>query len=119
MSQCRHPLELARLWKSCCHEATLAHGFGFDVDFGNEIVSRFCSESRAATCCRVDRLGSKAEASGLPIVVFEPYLEGTQDEKQFRVMKDRERWFNVVMGERLELDDATTDRQENWRRVPR
>ena len=48
----------------------------------------------------------------MPIVVFEPYLEGTQDEKQFRVMKDRERWFNVVMGERLELDEASTDRQE-------
>jgi hypothetical protein len=61
---------------------------------------------------RVDRIGSKAEATGKPIVVFEPYLEGTQDEKQFRVMKDRERWFNVVMGERLELDEAATDRQE-------
>ena len=61
---------------------------------------------------RVDRLNSKSETLKQPIVVFEPYLEGTQDEKQFRVMKDRERWFNVVMGERLELDEAATDRQE-------
>jgi hypothetical protein len=59
---------------------------------------------------RLDRLGSKAEVTGRPIVVYEPYLEGTQDEKQFRVVKDRERWFNVVMGERLALDEAATDR---------
>ena len=25
-------------------------------------------------------------------------------------MKDRERWFNVVMGEKLELDERTTER---------
>jgi superfamily II DNA/RNA helicase len=59
---------------------------------------------------RVDRLGSKAEVSNHRIVVYEPFLEATQDEKQFRVVKDRERWFNVVMGERLELDEWTTDR---------
>lgn len=61
---------------------------------------------------RVDRLESKAELTGKPVVVNEPYMQGTQDEKQFRVMKDRERWFNVVMGERLELDEASTDRLE-------
>jgi Helicase conserved C-terminal domain len=59
---------------------------------------------------RVDRLGSKSELSGHPILVYEPFLEATQDEKQFRVVKDRERWFNVIMGERLELDEWTTDR---------
>jgi hypothetical protein len=59
---------------------------------------------------RLDRLGSKAEITAKPIVVYEPYLEGTQDEKQYRVVKDRERWFNVVMGERMELDEASTDR---------
>jgi hypothetical protein len=46
----------------------------------------------------------------MPIVVYEPFLEATQDEKQYRVVKDRERWFNVVMGEKLELDEASTDR---------
>jgi len=25
-------------------------------------------------------------------------------------MRDRERWFNVVMGERLELDERSTDK---------
>jgi ERCC4-related helicase len=65
---------------------------------------------------RLDRIGSKGEVTGLPIQVFEPFLEGTQDEKVFRVMKDRERWFNVVMGERLELDEWQTDAIAN--RVP-
>jgi len=59
---------------------------------------------------RLDRLGSHAWRSGMPIVVYEPFLEATQDEKQYRVVKDRERWFNVVMGEKLELDEASTDR---------
>jgi superfamily II DNA or RNA helicase len=59
---------------------------------------------------RVDRLGSKSELSGLPICVFEPYVAGTQDEKQYRVVKDRERWFNVVMGATLKLDEHSTDR---------
>jgi disulfide oxidoreductase YuzD len=58
---------------------------------------------------RVDRLGSKAERCEHPIVVYEPYIEATQDEKQFRVVKDRERWFNVVMGERLQLAEAHLD----------
>lgn len=61
---------------------------------------------------RLDRLGSKAERAGAgnPIVIFEPYLEATQDEKQFRVVKDRERWFNVVMGEQMRLNEWSTDR---------
>lgn len=45
----------------------------------------------------------------MPIIVYEPFLEATQDEKQYRVVKDRERWLNVVMGEKLELDEASTD----------
>jgi hypothetical protein len=65
---------------------------------------------------RVDRLGSKSEISGNPIVIYQPYVESTQDEKQFLVVKDRERWFNVVMGEKLSLDEYTTDRA--MERVP-
>ena len=30
-------------------------------------------------------------------MVDEPFIEATQDEKQFRVVKDRLRWFNAVM----------------------
>ena len=47
---------------------------------------------------RIDRLGAKAEHCGHPIKVYLPYLEGCQDEKLFRVVMDRERWFGVVMG---------------------
>ncbi len=47
---------------------------------------------------RIDRLGAKAERSGHSIRVYLPYLEGCQDEKLFRVVMDRERWFGVVMG---------------------
>ncbi len=47
---------------------------------------------------RVDRLGCKAEGRQ-PIEVFLPYLAGTADERQYRVMSDREQWFRVVMGE--------------------
>lgn len=48
---------------------------------------------------RLDRIGSKAEVCGEPVVVYEPYLSGTHDEKMFSVVKDRERWFGVVMGD--------------------
>ena len=47
---------------------------------------------------RIDRLGAKAERAGQSIRVYLPYVEGCQDEKLFRVVMDRERWFSVVMG---------------------
>jgi hypothetical protein len=47
---------------------------------------------------RIDRLGCKAEGRE-PVVVYLPYLAGTADERQYRVMSDRERWFRVVMGQ--------------------
>jgi superfamily II DNA or RNA helicase len=47
---------------------------------------------------RIDRLGCKAEGKQ-SIVVYLPYLAGTADERQYRVMSDRERWFRVVMGQ--------------------
>ncbi len=78
------------------------HTIHHDLDWNPSVL-----EQRTG---RLDRLGSKAELTGNPIVVYEPYVEGTQDEKQFRVVKDRERWFNVVMGEKMELDEWTTDR---------
>ena len=56
---------------------------------------------------RVDRIGSKAETSQQPVVVHEPYLAGTHDEKMFRVVKDGERWFGVVMGEILDSGETT------------
>ena len=65
---------------------------------------------------RIDRIGSKAEAVRQPVVIYEPYIGGTHDEKMFRVVKDRERWFGVVMGETPDSGEVATDRQED--RVP-
>lgn len=47
---------------------------------------------------RVDRLGCKAEGRH-PINVYMPYIAGMTDERQFKVMTDREQWFRVVMGQ--------------------
>jgi superfamily II DNA/RNA helicase len=58
---------------------------------------------------RVDRLGSKSILTKNPIVVCEPYVAGTQDEKQYKVVKDRERWFGVLMGGRVPDDEWSTD----------
>jgi superfamily II DNA or RNA helicase len=59
---------------------------------------------------RIDRLGCKAEGSH-PIFVYLPYLAGTADERQYRVMSEREQWFRIVMGQdevaRLISPDAT------------
>lgn len=65
---------------------------------------------------RLDRIHSKAERCGQPVVVYEPFVAGTQDEKMFRVVKDRDRWFNVVMGQPLDVSEWATDQLA--RRVP-
>ena len=59
---------------------------------------------------RVDRIGAKAEKVGQPIHVYYPYLAGTQDEKMYRVVMDRDRWFNVVMGGSFKIDYETTEK---------
>ena len=59
---------------------------------------------------RVDRIGGKVEQCGQPIRLYLPYLGETQDEKQYRVVMDRERWFGVVMGESFKTDARSTDR---------
>lgn len=68
---------------------------------------------------RIDRIRSKAERTGQPIVVYEPYLAGTHDEKMFRVVKDRERWFGVVMGETPDLSEGATERQATQVPLPK
>jgi Helicase conserved C-terminal domain/SNF2-related domain len=60
---------------------------------------------------RVDRIGSKAETTHQPVIIYEPYLAGTHDEKMFRVVKDRERWFSVVMGETRDSGERATEQQ--------
>jgi ERCC4-related helicase len=58
---------------------------------------------------RVDRLGSLAARTNQPVTIFLPYLAATQDEKMYRVVRDRERWFQVVMGARHELDEQALE----------
>lgn len=62
---------------------------------------------------RLDRIGSLAEREHMPIEVYEPYLAGTHDEKMYRVVKDRARWFDVVMGRPSSADEHTSDAEEN------
>lgn len=59
---------------------------------------------------------AKAERVGASIQLFLPYVAGTQDEKMFRVVRDRERWFQIIMGEKYAVDEASTDRRAE--RVP-
>jgi hypothetical protein len=54
----------------------------------------------------------------MPIVVCEPYVAGTQDEKQFTVVKDREQWFGVVMGGRMPKSERETDEIAERAEVP-
>jgi superfamily II DNA or RNA helicase len=65
---------------------------------------------------RVDRLGCKAEQTRAPIHVYLPYVAATQDEKMYRVVRDRERWFQIIMGEKYETAEAATDRRAQ--RIP-
>jgi hypothetical protein len=53
---------------------------------------------------------SKAEWVKQLIHLYKPYVAATQDEKMFRVVRDRERWFQIVMGETYEVDEAATDK---------
>lgn len=62
---------------------------------------------------RLDRIGCKAEVSRRPIVVYEPFLSGSADEKMFRVVRDRERWFQIVMGQKFEFDEASSEELSN------
>lgn len=59
---------------------------------------------------RLDRIRCKAEVTRRPILVYEPFLAGSADEKMFRVVRDRERWFQIVMGQKFEFDEGTTEK---------
>jgi len=81
---------------------TCRHVIHHDLDWNPSVL-----EQRTG---RLDRIGSKAEVVGRPVQVYEPFIEANQDEKVYRVVKDRERWFNVVMGQGMALDERATDR---------
>ena len=58
---------------------------------------------------RVDCIECKAEKVGRSVEVYVPFVAETQDEKPFRVVMDRERWFQVLMGEDCRVDAATIE----------
>lgn len=58
---------------------------------------------------RLDRIRCKAELVCHPIVIYEPYIAGSADEKMYRVVKDRERWFQIVMGQKFEFDEKASE----------
>lgn len=58
---------------------------------------------------RVDRIGAKAEVARESIHVYLPYIAATQDEKMYRVVRDRERWFQILMDESYTLDEHDTE----------
>jgi hypothetical protein len=65
---------------------------------------------------RVDRIGAKNEKCGKPIMIYMPYISETQDEKMYRVVTERERWFNIIMGEKYKVDAFNTDKYSQ--RIP-
>ena len=65
---------------------------------------------------RLDRIRCKAEVTGHPIVIYEPYIAGSADERMYRVVRDRERWFQIVMGQKFEFDEHSAE--ETAARVP-
>ncbi|MFM7163656.1 MAG: helicase-related protein [Planctomycetaceae bacterium] len=65
---------------------------------------------------RLDRIRSRAEQVRRPICIAQPFIAGGADEKMFRVLRDRERWFQVVMGQKFEFDEAASE--ELAQRVP-
>lgn len=69
---------------------------------------------------RVDRLGAKAERARQSICVYLPYIAATQDEKMFRVVMDRESWFETLMGKHKAGNSvAETDRESDRLPLPR
>ncbi|MBC7456826.1 MAG: hypothetical protein H7235_01010, partial [Bdellovibrionaceae bacterium] len=65
---------------------------------------------------RIDRIGAKVENCGESIHSYLPYLAATQDEKMFKVVMDRERWFKVVMGDTVKISSAL-DMEKSANRV--
>jgi hypothetical protein len=77
------------------------HIIHHDLDWNPSVIERRTG--------RVDRIGAKAEQVGRSIEVYLPYVGGTQDEKMYKVVMDRERWFQIVMGERYRTDELATE----------
>ena len=84
------------------------HVIHHDLDWNPSII-----EQRTG---RLDRIGSHSEKVQQPIQVYLPYVAGTQDEKMYRVVMDRARWFEIVMGEKYASDPLVAEQRAE--RVP-
>lgn len=68
---------------------------------------------------RVDRIGSKnsrerdtAQENGLylPLLeIYRPFIKGTRDERMHRVLQNREKWFNFLLGTGKRLSNDEND----------
>jgi superfamily II DNA or RNA helicase len=65
---------------------------------------------------RIDRIGSKMETTGQPVIIYYPYIAETQDEKMYKVVSERGKWFNIVMGTNYKDDSKSTE--EYAERIP-
>ena len=43
------------------------------------------------------------------VSIYLPFIAHTQDEKMYRVVMDRERWFNIVMGDKVSCETEVTE----------
>lgn len=57
---------------------------------------------------RVNRIGGKVGRMKQSIHVYTPFIAATRDEKQYRVVMDREFCFSVLMRDDFKLDFAST-----------
>lgn len=67
---------------------------------------------------RIDRIGCKA-TDRHAITSYLPYISGGADERQFRVMRDREQWFQVVMGQDAVANLINAETAETMMPLPR
>ena len=54
--------------------------------------------------------------------MYLPYVAATQNEKMYRVVRDRDRWFQIVLGATYspdELSEANTDRESQRLPLPK
>jgi len=50
---------------------------------------------------RIDRIGSKiSRERGLKLEVYTPFIKGTVDEHIFRIVRQRKKWFELIIGSR-------------------
>ncbi len=77
------------------------HVIHHDLDWNPSVV-----EQRTG---RLDRIRCLAEIDGEPIVIYEPFIAGSADERKYRVVRDRQRWFQIVMGQGYSFDEGMAE----------